>query len=241
MGPWRHGAKGDGPQSLVSLATFVRWHCTRPGPANIFPRPVSSDSSNHTVVRRMIRVDHSAQPRSREARFFGKPSLVARIAIGKGVGSLVGRIGFIFLPFCAYDEMGALMTSLFGAEGKETVGQEFPRPMHDVCGPSRKIPRAAARASGLKIPKPVSARCLVLAAISVLNGCAFSEPFAAPVVVAGGETTVTLRTGSLRDADAYARRYCVKHGRRAVLITRGKMSERAITYHLYDCVPVDVR
>ncbi len=30
---------------------------------------------------------------------FGKPSLVTRIAIGKGIGFLVGLIGFIFLPF----------------------------------------------------------------------------------------------------------------------------------------------
>ncbi len=30
---------------------------------------------------------------------FGKRSLVIRIAIGKGIGFLVGLIGFIFLPF----------------------------------------------------------------------------------------------------------------------------------------------
>ncbi len=30
---------------------------------------------------------------------FGKPSLVTRIATGKGIGFLVGLIGFIFLPF----------------------------------------------------------------------------------------------------------------------------------------------
>ncbi len=30
---------------------------------------------------------------------FEKPSLVTRIAIGKGIGLLVGLIGFIFLPF----------------------------------------------------------------------------------------------------------------------------------------------
>ncbi len=30
---------------------------------------------------------------------FEKPSLVARIAIGKGIGFLVGLIGFILLPF----------------------------------------------------------------------------------------------------------------------------------------------
>ncbi len=84
-------------------------------------------------------------------------------------------------------------------------------------------------------------RCLILAVISVLNGCAFSEPFAAPEIVAGSETTVTLRTGNLRDADAYAQRACAKYWRRAVLITRGKLSQRAITFHLYECVPVDAR
>ncbi len=111
--------------------------------------------------------------------------------------------------------------------------------MHDVRGPSRKIPKAAASASGLKVPKPVPARCLILAAISVLNGCAFSEPFSAPEIVAGSETTVTLRTGNLRDANAYAQRHCAEYGRRAVLITRGKLSQRAVTYHLYECVPFD--
>jgi len=84
--------------------------------------------------------------------------------------------------------------------------------------------------------KPVSARCLILAAISVLSGCAFSEPFTAPEIVAGSEMTVTVRAGSLRDADASAQRYCAEYGRRAVLTTRGAMSQRAVTYHLYDCV-----
>ncbi len=73
----------------------------------------------------------------------------------------------------------------------------------------------------------MSARCLFLAAIIVLNGCAFSEPFTAPEVVAGSEMTVRLRTGSLRDADAYAQRYCAEYGRRAVLTTRGEMSQKA--------------
>ncbi len=82
----------------------------------------------------------------------------------------------------------------------------------------------------------MSARCLFLAAIIVLNGCAFAEPFTAPEVVAESEMTVTLRTGSLRDADAYAQRYCAEYGRRAVLTTRGEMSQKAITYHLYECV-----
>ena len=71
---------------------------------------------------------------------------------------------------------------------------------------------------------------------SVLNGCAFSDPFTAPEIVWGSEMTVTLRTGSLRDADAYAQRYCAEYGRRAVLTTRGEMSQKAITYHLYECV-----
>ena len=30
---------------------------------------------------------------------FDKPSLVTRIAVGKGIGFLIGLIGFIFLPF----------------------------------------------------------------------------------------------------------------------------------------------
>ena len=96
--------------------------------------------------------------------------------------------------------------------------------------------KAAASESGLKVPKPVPARCLFLAAVSVLNGCVFSEPFTAPEIVVGSEMTVTLRTGSLRDADAYAQRYCAEYGRSAVLTARGEMSQKAITNHLYDCV-----
>jgi hypothetical protein len=34
-----------------------------------------------------------------EARMFEKPSLIARIAIGKGVGFVVGLAGFLLLPF----------------------------------------------------------------------------------------------------------------------------------------------
>ena len=83
------------------------------------------------------------------------------------------------------------------------------------------------------------ARWFLLAVIFVLNGCAFSEPFTAPEIVAGSETTVTLRTGSLRDADAYARRYCARYGSHAILTSRGGMSDNAITFHLYDCVQVD--
>jgi hypothetical protein len=30
---------------------------------------------------------------------FGNPSLITRIAIGKGIGFLVGLVGFVFLPF----------------------------------------------------------------------------------------------------------------------------------------------
>ncbi len=89
--------------------------------------------------------------------------------------------------------------------------------------------------------RDLPARCLILAAILVLNGCAFSEPFTAPEIVAGSETTVTLRTGHLRAADAYAQRYCARYGRRAVLTSRGKLSDKAITYHLYDCAPTNDR
>ena len=69
----------------------------------------------------------------------------------------------------------------------------------------------------------------------------YTEPFTAPEIVAGSEMTVTLRTGSLRGADAYAERYCAKYGRRAVLTSRGEMSQSAVTFHLYDCVPPDAR
>ncbi len=113
--------------------------------------------------------------------------------------------------------------------------------MHDAREPSHRIPKAAANAFRLKVPKPVSARCLILAVISALNGCAFLEPFEAPEIVAGSETTVTLRTGSLRDANSYAQRYCARYGKHAILTSRGKMSERAVTFHLYECMPVEAR
>jgi hypothetical protein len=34
-----------------------------------------------------------------EASMFGKPSLITRIAIGKGIGFVVGLLGFILLPY----------------------------------------------------------------------------------------------------------------------------------------------
>lgn len=83
--------------------------------------------------------------------------------------------------------------------------------------------------------------CLFLAAIAVLNGCGFVEPFTPPKVVAGNESTLTLSTGSLRDANTYAQRYCAKYGKRAVLTSRGKMTERAVTIYLYDCLPAQTR
>ena len=84
-------------------------------------------------------------------------------------------------------------------------------------------------------------RCVILMAIMVLNGCVFAEPFEEPEVVAGSETTVTLRTGNLRNADVFAKRYCDKYWRRAVLMSRGKLTEKAITYHVYDCVTANDR
>ncbi len=75
---------------------------------------------------------------------FEKPSLVARIAIGKGIGFLVGLIGFILLPFFLpvagwlirwgilpwYTTLGAIigvfggyLATRFGGEGAETVGR----------------------------------------------------------------------------------------------------------------------
>jgi len=38
-----------------------------------------------------------------EAQVLGKPSLITRIAIGKGIGFLVGFAGFVFLPFAVPD------------------------------------------------------------------------------------------------------------------------------------------
>ena len=81
-----------------------------------------------------------------------------------------------------------------------------------------------------------SASCFVAAAILSLAGCAFVEPFEPPEVVAGSPTTVTLRAGSLVDAQDAARRYCANYGRRAVEQVRGRVRTRAITFYVYDCV-----
>ncbi len=73
--------------------------------------------------------------------------------------------------------------------------------------------------------------------IAVLNGCVFTEPFTAPEVVAGSETTVTVRTGSLRSAGVTARRHCEKYGRRANPVSRAVLEQRAVTYYIFDCTP----
>ena len=83
------------------------------------------------------------------------------------------------------------------------------------------------------------ARGFILAAIVVLNGCFFAEPFSGPEIVAGTSTTVTLKAGALRSADAVARRYCAEYGKQAVLTTQGQLSQEATAYYLYDCVPGD--
>ena len=85
------------------------------------------------------------------------------------------------------------------------------------------------------------ARRLLPLALFVLNGCMFSEPFTAPELVAGSETSVSVRSGHLRGADAFAQRYCAKYGRRAVVQSRGQMNQKAVTFHLYECVQVDAR
>ncbi len=85
------------------------------------------------------------------------------------------------------------------------------------------------------------ARSLILSALLVLNGCLFKEPFTAPEIVAGSETTVTLRSGHLRSADVFAQRHCGKYWRRAVLMSRSELSNRAIAYHVYNCVEINDR
>ncbi|MDJ0945346.1 MAG: hypothetical protein QNJ30_17900 [Kiloniellales bacterium] len=75
----------------------------------------------------------------------------------------------------------------------------------------------------------------------LLVGCGFIEPFEEPKVVAGGRKSVTLRAGSLRGAESYARRHCATYGRRAQLNTYSAMKQRAVTLYIYDCVVSDDR
>ena len=75
-----------------------------------------------------------------------------------------------------------------------------------------------------------------LAAALLLGGCVFVEPFQPPEVVAGSPNTVTLRGGSLSDAENAARRYCADYGKRAVEKTQGRVRTKAISYYIYDCV-----
>jgi len=73
--------------------------------------------------------------------------------------------------------------------------------------------------------------------IAALTGCVFTEPFAGAEIVAASETTVTVRTGNFRDAQAAAERHCGKYGKRAKPIAQSELNERAVTYHAFDCVP----
>ena len=79
-------------------------------------------------------------------------------------------------------------------------------------------------------------RCLRFALIALLSGCVFTEPFQSPEIVAGSETTVTVRTGSLRSARTTAGQHCGSYGKRAELTSRAILKERAVTYFAFDCV-----
>ena len=46
----------------------------------------------------------------------------------------------------------------------------------------------------------------MLVLIAALGGCMIAEPFEKPEIVAGGESTVTIRTGSIRSAQTTAER-----------------------------------
>ena len=77
---------------------------------------------------------------------------------------------------------------------------------------------------------------LMLVLIAALGGCMIAEPFEKPEIVAGGESTVTIRTGSIRSAQTTAERHCRRFRKRAKLTDQAVLEKRAITYYTFDCV-----
>lgn len=67
-----------------------------------------------------------------------------------------------------------------------------------------------------------------------LGGCG---GFAGPEVIAGGETTVSIKGGKMRNPISLAESYCLQYGRKAVEVGRRSVSYNELSVlYVYDCV-----
>ncbi len=61
--------------------------------------------------------------------------------------------------------------------------------------------------------------------------------FGSPEVIAGGETTVSIKGGKMRNPDSLADNYCSQYGRTAVEVGRRSVSYNELSVlYVYDCV-----
>ena len=67
-----------------------------------------------------------------------------------------------------------------------------------------------------------------------LGGCG---GFDSPEVIAGGETTVSIKGGKMRNPTSLADNYCSQYGRKAVEVGRKSVSRNELSVlYVYDCV-----
>ncbi len=75
--------------------------------------------------------------------------------------------------------------------------------------------------------------CLAVWAVA---GC-FKNPMSPPQLVAGGEETLTVQSGSWSGARTFAREYCSARGRKAVATGEVPIShDQFIKLYTFDCV-----
>ena len=77
-------------------------------------------------------------------------------------------------------------------------------------------------------------RVTFLLGLLLLGACA--PGLGQPRILAGGDTTVSIEGGQWSDAEALARRYCARFGRRAVAKGHRRSSGTTLSnVFLYDC------
>ena len=73
-------------------------------------------------------------------------------------------------------------------------------------------------------------------AVCVVAGC-FKNPLSPPQLVAGGEETLTVQSGSWSGARTFARDYCGARGKKAVSTGQAPIShDQFISLYTFDCV-----
>ena len=74
-------------------------------------------------------------------------------------------------------------------------------------------------------------------AVIMCFGLAGCGGFVGPQVIAGGETTVSIRAGKWRSPITLASTYCDQYGRKAVEVSHGVIGyDEAFALYVYDCV-----